>query len=107
MAVKYLNDTYGEQSSTNIIKNIARGVSIFDAIQDETGISYNKFRDDFTNWVENLKNPERDELKKLSEEKLAIKVLKKQAKVARRKLEQFSLGFMVGVSQTEASKVSL
>ena len=39
-------------------------MSIFDAIQDETGISYNKFRDDFTNWVENLKNPERDELKK-------------------------------------------
>ena len=64
MAVQYLNDTYGEKSSTNIIQNIARGVSIFDAIQDETGISYHKFRDDFTNWIENFKNPEREELNK-------------------------------------------
>ena len=43
---------------------------------------------------------------KLSKEKLAIKVLKRQANVARRKLEQFSMGFLVGVSQTEAFKVS-
>ena len=64
IAVKYLNDSYGEKSSANIIKNIARGVNIFDAIQDETEISYHKFRDDFANWIKDFKDPEREELHK-------------------------------------------
>ena len=64
IAVKYLNDTYGEKSSANIIKNIARGVNIFDAIQDETEISYHKFRDDFASWIKDFKDPGREELNK-------------------------------------------
>ena len=58
-------------------------------------------------FIQSVINNERDELRKLSQERLSVKVLKRQAYIARRKLEQFSLGFMVGVSQTEASKVSL
>ena len=57
-------------------------------------------------FIQSVINNERDELRKLSQERLAVKVLKRQANVARKKLEQFSLGFMVGVSQTEASKLS-
>ncbi|MEE2881204.1 MAG: hypothetical protein VX643_04315 [Chloroflexota bacterium] len=64
MAVKYLNDTYGEKSSTGVIKNIARGGNIFDAIQDETEISYHKFRDDFTDWIRTLEYSERRALNK-------------------------------------------
>ena len=64
MAVRFLNDTYGEKSATGVIKNIARGVNIFDAIEDETGISYHKFRDNFTHWMENLEYPERRALNK-------------------------------------------
>ena len=64
IAVKYLNDTYGEKSSANIIKNIARGVNIIGAIQDETEISYHKFRDDFASWIKDFKDPEREELNK-------------------------------------------
>ena len=58
-------------------------------------------------FIQSVINNERDELRKLSQERLSVKVLKRQEYMARRKLEQFSLGFMVGISQTEASKVSL
>ena len=57
-------------------------------------------------FIQSVINNERDELRKLSQERLSVKVLKRQAYMARRKLEQFSLGFMVGVSQTEATKLS-
>ena len=57
-------------------------------------------------FIQSVINNERDELRKLSQERLAVKVLKRQANLARKKLEQFSLGFMVGISQTEAFKVS-
>ena len=50
-------------------------------------------------FIQSVINNERDQLRKLSQERLAVKVLKRQANIARRKLEQFSLGFMVGISQ--------
>ena len=35
---------------------------------------------------------------KLSQERLAVKVLKRQANVAKRKLQQFAMGYMVALT---------
>ena len=49
-------------------------------------------------FIQSVINHERDELRKLSQEKLAVKVLKRQANVAKRKLQQFAMGYMVALT---------
>ena len=46
--------------------------------------------------IQDIINKERDELRRISEEKLAIKVMKRQANIAKRKLQEFALGYLVG-----------
>ena len=96
---------------TNIIssKYVDKKIAIVKLEKAKTLVDDNKKKDyqSKIDFIQSVINNERDELRKLSQERLAVKVLKRQANVARKKLEQFSLGFMVGISQTEASKVSL
>ena len=47
-------------------------------------------------FIQSVINNERDELRRISEEKLAIKVMKRQANIAKRKLQEFALGYLVG-----------
>ena len=49
-------------------------------------------------FIQSVINHERDELRKLSQERLAVKVLKRQANVAKRKLQQFAMGYMVALT---------
>lgn len=48
------------------------------------------------NNIQDIINKERDQLRRISEEKLAIKVMKRQANIAKRKLQEFALGYLVG-----------
>ena len=103
---------YGTDNTlTNIIssKYVDKKIAIVKLEKAKTLVDDNKKKDyqSKIDFIQSVINNERDELRKLSQERLAVKVLKRQANVARKKLEQFSLGFMVGISQTEASKVSL
>ena len=99
-----------DNTLTNIIssKYVDKKIAIVKLEKAKTLVDDNKKKDyqSKIDFIQSVINNERDELRKLSQEKLAVKVLKRQANVARRKLEQFSMGFMVGVSQTEAFKVS-
>ena len=94
---------------SNIIssKYVDKKIAIVKLEKAKTLVDDNKKKDyqSRIDFIQSVINHERDELRKLSQERLAVKVLKRQANVARRKLEQFSMGFMVGVSQTEAFKV--
>ena len=98
-----------DNTLTNIIssKYVDKKIAIVKLEKAKTLVDDNKKKDyqSKIDFIQSVINNERDELRKLSQEKLAVKVLKRQANVARRKLEQFSMGFMVGVSQTEAFKV--
>ena len=100
-----------DNTLTNIIssKYVDKKIAIVKLEKAKTLVDDNKKKDyqSKIDFIQSVINNERDELRKLSQEKLAVKVLKRQEYMARRKLEQFSLGFKVGVSQTEASKVSL
>jgi len=100
-----------DNTLTNIIssKYVDKKIAIVKLEKAKTLVDDNKKKDyqSKIDFIQSVINNERDELRKLSQERLAVKVLKRQANVARKKLEQFSLGFMVGISQTEASKVSL
>ena len=99
-----------DNTLTNIIssKYVDKKIAIVKLEKAKTLVDDNKKKDyqSKIDFIQSVINNERDELRKLSQERLAVKVLKRQANVARRKLEQFSLGFMVGISQTEAFKVS-
>jgi len=100
-----------DSTLTNIIssKYVDKKIAIVKLEKAKTLVDDNKKKDyqSKIDFIQSVINNERDQLRKFSQERLAVKVLKRQANIARRKLEQFSLGFMVGVSQTEASKVSL
>ena len=100
-----------DNTLTNIIssKYVDKKIAIVKLEKAKTLVDDNKKKDyqSKIDFIQSVINNERDELRKLSQERLAVKVLKRQANLARKKLEQFSLGFMVGISQTEASKVSL
>ena len=100
-----------DNTLTNIIssKYVDKKIAIVKLEKAKTLVDDNKKKDyqSKIDFIQSVINNERDELRKLSQEKLAVKVLKRQANVARKKLEQFSLAFMVGISQTEASKVSI
>ena len=50
------------------------------------------------NNIQDIINKERDQLRRISEEKLAIRVMKSQAYTAKRKLQEFALGYLVGLS---------
>ena len=100
-----------DSTLTNIIssKYVDKKIAIVKLEKAKTLVDDNKKKDyqSKIDFIQSVINNERDQLRKFSQERLAVKVLKRQANLARKKLEQFSLGFMVGVSQTEASKVSL
>ena len=95
---------------SNIIssKYVDKKIAIVKLEKAKSLVNDNKKKDyqSKIDFIQSVINNERDELRKLSQERLAVKVLKRQANLARKKLEQFSLGFMVGISQTEAFKVS-
>ena len=99
-----------DNTLTNIIssKYVDKKIAIVKLEKAKTLVDDNKKKDyqSKIDFIQSVINNERDELRKLSQERLAVKVLKRQANLARKKLEQFSLGFMVGISQTEAFKVS-
>ena len=102
---------YGTDNTlTNIIssKYVDKKIAIVKLEKAKLLVDDNKKKDyqSKIDFIQSVINNERDELRKLSQERLAVKVLKRQANLARKKLEQFSLGFMVGISQTEAFKVS-
>ena len=99
-----------DNTLTNIIssKYVDKKIAIVKLEKAKTLVDDNKKKDyqSKIDFIQSVINNERDQLRKFSQERLAVKVLKRQANIARRKLEQFSLGFMVGISQTEAFKVS-
>ncbi len=99
-----------DNTLTNIIssKYVDKKIAIVKLEKAKLLVDDNKKKDyqSKIDFIQSVINNERDELRKLSQERLAVKVLKRQANLARKKLEQFSLGFMVGISQTEAFKVS-
>ena len=99
-----------DSTLTNIIssKYVDKKIAIVKLEKAKLLVDDNKKKDyqSKIDFIQSVINNERDELRKLSQERLAVKVLKRQANLARKKLEQFSLGFMVGISQTEAFKVS-
>ena len=61
-------------------------------VDDNKKVKYQQIIDN----IQDIINKERDELRRISEEKLAIKVMKRQANIAKRKLQEFALGYLVG-----------
>ena len=89
-----------DNTLTNIIssKYVDKKIAIIKLEKAKLLVDDNKKKDyqlkiDF---IQSVINKERDELRRISEEKLAIKVMKRQANIAKRKLQEFALGYLVG-----------
>ena len=89
-----------DNTLTNIIssKYVDKKIAIVKLEKAKLLVDDNKKKDyqlkiDF---IQSVINNERDELRRISEEKLAIKVMKRQANIAKRKLQEFALGYLVG-----------
>ena len=87
---------------SNIIssKYVDKKIAIVKLEKAKTLVDDNKKKDyqSRIDFIQSVINHERDELRKLSQEKLAVKVLKRQANVAKRKLQQFAMGYMVALT---------
>ena len=87
---------------SNIIssKYVDKKIAIVKLEKAKTLVDDNKKKDyqSKIDFIQSVINNERDELRKLSQEKLAVKVLKRQANVAKRKLQQFAMGYMVALT---------
>ena len=91
-----------DNTLTNIIssKYVDKKIAIVKLEKAKTLVDDNKKKDyqSKIDFIQSVINHERDELMKLSKERLAIKVLKRQANVAKRKLQQFAMGYMVALT---------
>ena len=91
-----------DNTLTNIIssKYVDKKIAIVKLEKAKTLVDDNKKKDyqSRIDFIQSVINHERDELRKLSQEKLAVKVLKRQANVAKRKLQQFAMGYMVALT---------
>ena len=91
-----------DNTLTNIIssKYVDKKIAIVKLEKAKTLVDDNKKKDyqSKIDFIQSVINHERDELRKLSQEKLAVKVLKRQANVAKRKLQQFAMGYMVALT---------
>jgi len=87
---------------SNIIssKYVDKKIAIVKLEKAKTLVDDNKKKDyqSRIDFIQSVINHERDELRKLSQERLAVKVLKRQANVAKRKLQQFAMGYMVALT---------
>ena len=87
---------------SNIIssKYVDKKIAIVKLEKAKTLVDDNKKKDyqSKIDFIQSVINHERDELRKLSQERLAVKVLKRQANVAKRKLQQFAMGYMVALT---------
>ena len=91
-----------DNTLTNIIssKYVDKKIAIVKLEKAKTLVDDNKKKDyqSKIDFIQSVINHERDELRKLSQERLAVKVLKRQANVAKRKLQQFAMGYMVALT---------
>ena len=89
-----------DNTLTNIIssKYVDKKIAIVKLEKAKTLVDDNKKKDyqSKIDFIQSVINNERDELRRISEEKLAIKVMKRQANIAKRKLQEFALGYLVG-----------
>ena len=87
---------------SNIIssKYVDKKIAIVKLEKAKTLVDDNKKKDyqSRIDFIQSVINHERDELRKLSQERLAVKVLKRQANVAKRKLQQFAMGYMAALT---------
>ena len=87
---------------SNIIssKYVDKKIAIVKLEKAKTLVDDNKKKDyqSRIDFIQSVINHERDELRKLSQERLAVKVLKRQANIAKRKLQQFAMGYMVALT---------
>ena len=91
-----------DNTLTNIIssKYVDKKIAIVKLEKAKTLVDDNKKKDyqSKIDFIQSVINNERDELRRISEEKLAIRVMKSQAYTAKRKLQEFALGYLVGLS---------
>ena len=89
-----------DNTLTNIIssKYVDKKIAIVKLEKAKLLVDDNKKKDyqSKIDFIQSVINNERDELRRISEEKLAIKVMKRQANIAKRKLQEFALGYLVG-----------
>ena len=89
-----------DNTLTNIIssKYVDKKIAIVKLEKAKTLVDDNKKKDyqSKIDFIQSVINYERDELRKDSLERLAIKTFKVQASAAKRRLEQFSMGYLVG-----------
>ena len=91
-----------DSTLTNIIssKYVDKKIAIVKLEKAKTLVTDNKKKDyqSKIDFIQSVINNERDQLRKLSQERLAVKILKRQANVAKRKLQQFAMGYMVALT---------
>ena len=84
----------------NIIssKYVDKKIAIVKLEKAKTLVDDNKKKDyqEKIDFIQSVINYESDELRKVSQERLAVKVLKRQANIAKKRLQQFAMGYLVG-----------
>tara|TARA_B100000131_G_scaffold145660_1_gene141688 strand:- start:393 stop:1049 length:657 start_codon:yes stop_codon:yes gene_type:complete len=89
-----------DNTLNNIVssKYVDKKIAIVKLEKAKTLVDDNKKKEyqEKIDFIQSVINYERDELRKESLEKLAINTLKRQAYAAKRRLEQFSMGYLVG-----------
>ena len=91
-----------DSTLTNILssKYVDKKIAIVKLEKAKTLVNDNKKKDyqSKIDFIQSVINNERDQLRKLSQERLAVKLLKRQANVAKRKLQQFAMGYMAALT---------
>ena len=89
-----------DNTLNNIVssKYVDKKIAIVKLEKAKTLVDDNKKKEyqEKIDFIQSVINYERDELRKDSLERLAIKTFKAQASAAKRRLEQFSMGYLVG-----------
>ena len=72
MVVRYLTETYGQQSPGDIATEISGGNEIKEAVESVTGVTYNQLEQDFIAWLKEWDSPERAEARPYLESMQAL-----------------------------------
>ena len=62
MAVRFMAETYGSSAPIDVVRAMGRGSQLTAAILEVTGRQYREFRQSFAEWLQEWKDPERDEI---------------------------------------------
>ena len=62
MAVRFMAETYGSSAPIDVVQAMGRGSPLTAAILEVTGRQYRDFRQSFSEWLQEWKDPERDEI---------------------------------------------